>query len=1102
MVHSFFSFWVRNLRVSFLAIFLIIVAWLFSLYSIPKESSPDIEFGILSISTVYPWVNPVDIDSIITDKIEAEIEDLEGIKKVTSTSSVWVSSVTVELEPDAITREVLTDVKDRIDRLRFPEDVEDPVVNELSTSNTLVFELLLYWDENIFNQFELKQKAQVIKSRLEGTNGLSTISLAWADLQGFNGAGSASDYKIKVLLDRNKVELLGLSLNSIANIIRSFNGNSSIGNYQVWDLKYDFRFEGELQNIEELKQLIIRDTGSSQIRLKDIASFKREYSDKTIKKLWVYDDYGYNYTSISFNKSEGSSIFQVSKTAKENIEEILQEREFAWLKYSYTNDLSEVIKEDYANLSNTAVVTIVLVFITILVFVGLRESLVATMLLPLAFMITFIILDSIGLSLNFLTNFSLVLTLWIAIDTVIVIIEWASEKTKLWYTRVSAILLAIRDFKSPLISGTLTTLSAFLPMIFLPGVIWKFLAYIPITVFTTLLAALVLSLTLSSSLFVKFIKQKPYYIREKKLEENLSEKDLLLLEIERKGREERKEEKLWVRDAALGKLWWAYTTLLSAILKRRILSLWVVLVPIVLMIGTFMFLAPQIWFTLFPSTDEGVMNIEITAKEGTDKAYFLQYLWLINEKVSQYEEVEVYYTSVTDNRLFLSVNLFEATQRQEKWQMTIFEIEESIVKDLEPLASQGLQVNIATLANGPPTGDPVWIKLIAGSTREFDTLRNVAGDFEKYLKTLNGTKGVGSSSTETPGQFIFRFDKEKLSNIGLTPNDLLTEVYFYTNGLTAWSIKSTYEDNDIVLSFAEFEENLNPKDVTDLVVKTQKWDIRIGDFAEYKFAASVSSISRENGKITISVGSKLENGVLPTDVQPKLEEFAAKYNYPEGISFSSGWEQSENSELIISTFRSLFISLFLIFSILVFQFNSFRQPVIVLYSVVLALLWVNIGLFLTGNPYSMPFGIWFIALTWIVVNDAIILIDKINLTLWRKETENLDHISYEDKVEKIVIASKSRLQPVIVTTLTTVFGLVPLALQDEFWAGLGYTVVFGLIVWSTMTLFAIPVLYKALVLKREKKHYIKRFFKYIFSFFKRKQRKTPIKVVQEQDIAE
>jgi HAE1 family hydrophobic/amphiphilic exporter-1 len=177
------------------------------------------------------------------------------------------------------------------------------------------------------------------------------------------------------------------------------------------------------------------------------------------------------------------------------------------------------------------------------------------------------------------------------------------------------------------------------------------------------------------------------------------------------------------------------------------------------------------------------------------------------------------------------------------------------------------------------------------------------------------------------------------------------------------------------------------------------------------------------------------------------------------------WEWAENKELIISTIKSLFIAIFLIFSILVFQFNSFRQPAIVLYSIILALLWVNIWLFLTWNPYSMPFMIWFIALTWIVVNDAIILIDRINKGIENAETNNVD----VDYIEQLVIAWKTRLQPIIVTTLTTVFWVLPLALQDEFWAGLGFTIIFWLFVWSFMTLVVIPVLYYYLVLRKKMK---------------------------------
>ena len=254
------------------------------------------------------------------------------------------------------------------------------------------------------------------------------------------------------------------------------------------------------------------------------------------------------------------------------------------------------------------------------------------------------------------------------------------------------------------------------------------------------------------------------------------------------------------------------------------------------------------------------------------------------------------------------------------------------------------------------------------------------------------------------------------------------------------------------------------------MIPTRIWDVRVGDYVSYTFETALSSINRENGKITISAESDLEPWFVPTQVQPKLIEFAQSYSFPEGVSFEAGWENAENSDLIRSTLISFVIAIFLIYGILVFQFNSFSQPAIILYSVVLALMWVNIWLLLTGNPYSMPFAIWFIALTGIVVNDAIIFVDKINSLLgWVDHIKDLKWKTQDEYIEYIVQAGKTRLQPIIVTTLTTVFGVLPLALQDEFWAGLGYTVVFGLFAGSAMTLFVIPALYYELYLNKKLK---------------------------------
>ncbi len=1054
----FFGFWVKKFRVSFLAIFLIIVAGAFSLVTIPKESSPDIKFGVISVVTPYIWVNPTDIDSLITDKIEKEIKDLDWIKKITSRSSVWVSSITVELHNWVETRNVLTDIKDEIDKISLPEDAEDTLVTELSSSNELMFEVLLYWDATRYTQFDLVNNSQIIKNALEWSNWISSIDLWWADVNSGAGSSSADDYEIKVLLDRDKVELLNLTLWEISNTIKSYNKNTPIWNYTIWDLNYDFRFDWELANITELKNVVIKWTKWSNILLGDIAEIKREYKDDSIKKLWFLDNKWLNYTSLVFNKGKWSNVFDVSDSAKNALEDYLKSNpNFEWLDIFYTKDMSEAIIEDYTNLSSTAMQTLVLVFITILLFVWLRESLIASMLLPLSFLITFIVLDTLGFSLNFLTNFSLVLTLWIAIDTMIVIIEWASEKIKLWYNKKSAVLLAVKDYKAPLIAGTLTTLVAFLPLMFLPGVMWKFLAYIPITVFVTLVAALILSLTVSSALFVKFVKDLDYYHKDEKLEATFSKNQAEYLAFERQWKREQTHDKSNMRDKVLLWMGLKYYNLLKKVIISRRNRLILIFSPIIILIFTFIFISPQLWFTLFPASDQWVITWSIETKEWTDKRALVKYLSQLDEAIYKIPELKVYYTTLSWNRIDIYIELLQKSIREDMWMRDVFEVEKVILSQLGELESDWLTVSIETLKDGPPTGKAVWIKLIANNSKKVEDLKNTASIFKEKFRGIEWVKNVTTTSSESPGQFIFKFNKDKLAESWLTPNDIVSEVYFYTNGMKAGSIKSEYEDNDVVLKIAQFDENLSPEDINNLLIDTRIWKVRVGDFATYEFTKAVSSINREKWKIAITVEADVVSWILPSEIQPALEKIAAEYIYPEGIIYTSGWENEENKDLIVSTFKSLFITLFLIFSILVFQFNSFGQPAVVMYSVVLAMLWVNIWLFLTWNPYSMAFMIWFIALMWVVVNDAIILIDRIN--------KNLE--KWIDSLHAVIWAGKTRLQPIIVTTLTTVFWILPLAFKDEFWAWLWYTIVFWLFAGSAMTLFVIPSLYYEVFLRKK-----------------------------------
>lgn len=1033
----FFGFWVTRWKFTFLFSFLLVGLWIYSAAILPKESSPDIEFGIIQVTTVYLGVNPQDIDTLITQKIEQEIEDIMGIKKITSTSSIGVSSTTVELENDVDTSKILTEIKDGVDKAQLPSDAEDPIVTEVSTDSERMFEVLLYGPADIFTSAYLKERARTIKADLEWKWVVSRIDIGWW-----------SDYEVRVVVDANRAQQLWLRTSDISNAIRNNNANQPLGNHRIDDLNYTFRIQGEIESEQDILNTPIV-TSKGVITLWSLATVTRYYDDNRVTRMWSYQKSGYNFVTLWFNKKKWANIFTSSDNAKQSLESLLQTQAYQGLDISYTQDIADYVREDYQSLASNGLQTIFLVFFAILLFVGMKESVIASMTIPLAFLITFMVLNQLGLSLNFLTNFSLIICFGIAIDTTIVIIEWAHEKMRMWFDPKSAVLFAVRDYKRPLITGTTTTCVVFLPMLALPGITGKFLAYIPITIFTTLIAALFISLTINSALYYKLSKKNRQF--ERKADENdyLTQEEILILKEEREGKTEKNTQTLSRREKILDRMSQKYSDRLWRIMHNKKTRLISILAPIWLLILSFIFISPQLGFTLFPSGDNPFISIEILWQEWATTESMLPYVDTIDASMAAIPEIKSYSYTVKDNAINLNVELLKKDEREDLWLRDSFAVEETINESLAVLTSQWITVATKVQAWWPPTGKAVWVKLIADSNEKFDTLLAVAKDFEAYLNTLTWSKNVVNSSSQSPGQFVFTLDKEKLAIMWLLPTEISSELFISLNGMWAGTVKWRYDNYDITIRYDNFIDGVSPSDVMDIRVPTRLWSITLWTVADYRFENAITNISREDGNITVKIESDIEPWLTPDVVQVPFAEFAQSYQYPDGISYQEWWETQENADLIQAMWVAFLVSIMLIYAILVLQFNSFLQPAIIMYSIVMWLLWTNIWLWVTGNPYSMAFGIGFIALTGIVVNDAIVFIDRANNNKKR----------WMSIYDSVVETGKARLQPIILTTITTVLWLSSVARQDEFFAWLAYTIMFWLATASAMTLLVIPALY-------------------------------------------
>ena len=303
------------------------------------------------------------------------------------------------------------------------------------------------------------------------------------------------------------------------------------------------------------------------------------------------------------------------------------------------------------------------------------------------------------------------------------------------------------------------------------------------------------------------------------------------------------------------------------------------------------------------------------------------------------------------------------------------------MKDLERITTLGYSVSSKVQEGGPPPAQAVAIKLIADSAKDLDAVIRISQDFEKELRTYNGVKNITNSSGETPGQFVFTLKKDVIALLGIPPSTIIDQVTSLLNGVSVGTISDRGEDLDIVVKYHEFTQSVNP----DLITAHQfKWAgkiYRLGEVINLDLTNAVASIKREAGKITVSVGSDTEEGVLATEIQQKFTTYAEQYDFPDGISFSRGGENQENADLIQAVLTAFFLAILAIFAILTLQFNSYKQPIIVLYSVMMAIPFVFLGLLLTGNKMSLSFGIGFIAFTGIAVNHGIILIDAININL-------------------------------------------------------------------------------------------------------------------------
>jgi len=1036
MFLSFGKYCISKPKIPLFLMGIILILGFLSVFSISKESAPYIEYGIVTVTTVNSGVGAEDMDSTITQKLENKIKPISGIDKMESTSKDGLSNIVLTLKTDAIISDVISDVRSAVDDARqdLPSSLEnDPRVAEIDSSGDRPF-VNIALTTNSITDWELSEIAEKLKLKLEKISGVERVKIP-----------AKVDTEVQILLDKHKIEALNLSYNQIQNAIFSSEQNISLGTFTNNQKEYSLRFQGESESLKDLENIVVGSVGkigenfsARSISLKEIATVQFSAKDKSAISKFN----GKQGIVLRVSRSGGGDVFATEKKVFEVLNAFLEKPEIIKknIEHVMYTRATEQMTKDYKNLIISFLFSVVVVLIAIFIFVGVREGIIASVVIPVSFLGTIFVLFLLGRTMNFMTNFGMILALGILVDTAIVMVEGASHYVKKGLDPKEASWKSFKEFASPLFSGMLTTLIVFLPLFFLPGIVGKFLSFIPVTVTIVLTVALFVSLFIIPALTSLVLKNETH--NKINTCENIRNKI----------------------DKKITKVINWYTFVLEKILKNNLFKYGIFALTVIIFIAS-LFIPAK--FEMFPTADSDRISITLELPNGASSQSVIKKIEDI--KIEKYlqslPETSVFSVVVNNNIADILLELTPFKDRENTGMRTSSELETKIVSDFKNKINKNEVFQVQREKKGPPSKFPVGFNIKIEDVSLLQDAKKITQKLTLLLKTVSGTQGVTNSIKEIPGEYNFIIDKEKALLRGINPLEIPSALQgaVYGRVVSTFSKKGNSEDLDVRLQ-------VNPKqieDVKDILSLEISPNVKLSDIANVKKDVGLASVSRDEGDLVFTVSSFLsENGNAEEVTKSFLKLVAEKQKteeliFPAGIILEDASENKDNEELM-KTMRVAFVmAILMMFFILVIQFEAYSPPLLILQTVIFAQIGVSIGLFLTGTDKSMSYMLGIISLSGIVVNDAIILVDKIR--------ENVFSQKFTDNISSVLDAGKTRFIPVVLTTITTSAGIFPLIFIDSFWAGLAYTIIFGLSVSSLLTLFLIPIGYLLFDKKNDKK---------------------------------
>lgn len=1020
---------------------LLVVGGILGYFSMTKQSNPDIEIAVATITTTWAGADPQTIEQQVTEEIETEITSVENISEIKSASYTGFSVINVEFTSSADPDQAVQELREAVAQAEpeLPPDAEQPVVEQVSVNDAPILTLALFGD---IDSTVISQAAEDIQDRLEQVAGVSEVNL-----------GGAREEVISVQMNPFRLAALGISPATVARQIRNANQDVPLAEIESDIIGSQVRFYGRFRTLEDLRELPITRLEGRVVRLEEIASVRRELEqEETRAFISTQGETFQPVVSIGIKKVPGQDSIEVINRVLTTIES-LQQNPNIWisgLEYSIIADESNIIWEQLGNLFVNALQAMAAVFAILFLALSWREALIAGLSIPLTFLGTLAILWLTGQTLNNMVLIGMVLALGILVDVFILMMEGMHDAIFVKGLSFNqAALNTVKTYAPPAFAGQLTTILALAPLLAISGTLGKFIELLPYTAIICLLLsfgiAILVDIPLSRYLLadVKGVEQKSAIDR---LSEALSER-------------------------------WTHWSFNYTVKNKATAGAWT-LGTLALFICV-MFSFSQISVEFFPQSDQRNFSVnvelpptttlDVTQTVADDLGEILQekdYLDTVIQYVGQRSNLVASGELQPNEGSYLLGFSGVFVPKAEREQLS-FEYLDDLRSELKTAINQYPGTSLVLNAQqAGQSGDPIQVEITGSNLSE---LRQISQEVQMALSQIPGATDVRDNLGDLQPDLRLIPKREELSFYNLSEEQLTTQAQYYTRAIdvgdfavggdeedleirlsTAWSSREgrvggpTRRDELLAVRF--FTDNPNEE----VIAASAVVDVIQGQ--------APLSVVRRGGQRTVTVLAKNEDrtvGEILADLEPQLQ--AMQQSWSQGYDYSFGGETEDQAETFGSAGQALALAIFLVFAVLVLQLGSFRQPFIILLAIPFALIGTVGGFFLFGIAFSFSAFIGVIALVGIVVNDAIVMVDTMN--------------GYQQEGMRVRQAAAKgvadRLRPVLTTSITTIIGLIPLALSDPTWMPLCSAIIFGLMAATLIALIVIPCLYLLLTPKTQ-----------------------------------